>query len=262
MTAVAMGMQPIPGLHAPLNVNDLDRACTMNLPSSYNGLPRIHASMSLGQHHISTLVEMFARYDTLGKLGFILLHKHDSIVDGQVKLETKLETVPGGKWIKPASITSLDPNKMHGTVFNFLSEESRLVPYEFGQGPSTHSNIDDNAVKGFIDYITKHDLVDKIALQVLEPVKEGEPTELTAEVELGEENGTVVLPMSRIKNPDFIPTGWSVATQQSGGPEPKETETWQVQVVKGKETHKVFISHAADEKELLEELVYHEVIEA
>ena len=210
--------------------------------------------MSLSQDHINNLVALFARHDMLGKLDFLLLHKHDSILDGQVKLETKLETVPDGKWIKPTSINSLDLNDIHGTVFNFVPGENCLVPYEFGKGPSPRSNIDNNAVKGFIDYITKHDLVGKIALQVSEAVKDGGPKERTAEVELGEKNGTVVLPVSMFKAPDFIPTGWP----DPEGPGPNEY--WQKQVVKDKETHRVFVDQIENETGLLDELVRQGII--
>lgn len=192
----------------------------------------------------------------LEKLGFHLLHKHDSLPDGKVKLETMLETVPNGKWNKPTSIDTLDLNNIHGTVFNFVPGEQRLVPYEFAKGRSPVFEVADNCVKDFVDYITEHDLINRVALQVLEPVKDGRPKEV------GAKNGTVSLPVSMLNNPDLLPTGWSGAAQPPGDPDPQPgpNETWQKQVVKNKETHRVFISQAEDEKELLDELVYHEVI--
>jgi hypothetical protein len=148
----------------------------------------------------------------------------------------------------------LDLNNIHGTVFNFVPEENCLVLYELSKGLLLYSNIDNNAVKGFIDYITKYNLVGKIVFQVSEAVKNDRPKERIADVELGEKNGTVVLPMSIFKAPDFISTGWPDLEGL------KPNEHWQKQVVKDKEIYKVFVSQVANEEELLDELVCYKVI--
>src|ERR1700722_12571612 len=165
--------------------------------------------MHVSQDHIKNLLAMIARYRLREKLGIHLLHKHEPISKGQVKLETKLETMTG-KWIKPIPMDSLDLNNIHGVVFKFVAGEHRLVPYEFGEGPSPVSMSDvvnNNCIEEFAYYITKNNLVNVIALQFLDSVKDGQPKECTAEVKVGKYR-TIVLPKSIMNGREFIPTGW------------------------------------------------------
>ncbi|EEQ30018.1 hypothetical protein McanCB56680_001047 [Microsporum canis] len=122
--------------------------------------------MKISQAHVKNLVTTITQYGLGKKLGIHLLHKHEPLPDGQVKLEMKIESAPG-KWIKPTLIDSLDLSNIHGVTFKVVPGENRLVSYEFGEGPSPVSNSDvvnSNCVKDFISYVTKHDLVDAIAL--------------------------------------------------------------------------------------------------
>ncbi|KAM5463530.1 hypothetical protein MferCBS49748_005882 [Microsporum ferrugineum] len=175
------------------------------------------------QAHVKNLVTTITQYGLGKKLGIHLLHKHEPLPDGQVKLEMKLESAPG-KWIKPILIDSLDLSNIHGITFKVVPEENRLVPYEFGEGPSPVFNSDvvnSNCVKDFISYVTKHDLVDAIALQFLE----GEPNECTAEVEL-ERYGTIVLPKSMVNGVEFTPISWYEATLPNKPEGPGPGEHW------------------------------------
>lgn len=73
-------------------------------------------------------------------------------------------------------------------------------------------------LNAFIDYITKNDRVDVIALQLLDGMAE----EPTAEVEVGD--STIVLPKSMVNNVESPPKGWPDTTQpdEPGGPGPDE----------------------------------------
>ncbi|KAH6677232.1 hypothetical protein B0J14DRAFT_651120 [Halenospora varia] len=54
MTATAVkAIQPIPGLHSPLTVDDMNKSKT-----TYNGLPRIPSDMHVSQDHIKNLLAM------------------------------------------------------------------------------------------------------------------------------------------------------------------------------------------------------------
>ncbi|EGC47475.1 predicted protein [Histoplasma capsulatum var. duboisii H88] len=224
---------------------------------TYNGLPRIHPDMKISPDHIKNLVAMIARYGLGKKLGIHLLHKHESIPDGQVKLEKKLETT-SGKWVRPISIDSLNLNNIHGVAFKVVPGENRLVPYEFGEGisPVCKSDVADNGcVKDFISYTTKHDLVDAISLQFLD----GQPKECTAEVEL-EQYGTIVLPKSMVNGIEFTPTGWPDSTQPVEPEGSAPGEHWAKVKVGTKETHRVFVDQVEDEKELMDKLILQGVI--
>jgi hypothetical protein len=212
--------------------------------------------MHVSQDHIKNILALIAQCGLREKLGIHMLHKHESIPKGQVKLETKLETT-AGKWIKPIPIDSLDLNNMHGVVFKFVAGEHRFVPYEFGEGPSpvSMSDVVNKCIEKFVDYITKNNLVDVIALEFLDSVKDGQPKECTAEVEVG--NGTVVLPKSIVNGSVFIPTGWP-DTSQPGDPdgEPDPGTHWAPVKVGTKETHRVFVDQIENETELLDKLAH------
>jgi len=218
--------------------------------------------MHVSQDHVKRLLAIFAQHGLREKLGIHLLHRHEPISKGQVKLETKLETTPG-KWVKPIAVDSLDLNKIHGVVFKFVAEEYRLVPYEFGEGPSPVSLsdvVDNNCIKEFVHYITKNNLIDVIALEFLDSVKGAQPKESTAEVEVGE-YGTIVLAKSMMIGGKLIPTGWPDISQPcdpDGEPDPGTH--WAEAKVGGKVTHKVFVDQIKNEKELLDELVRQGII--
>jgi hypothetical protein len=180
-------------------------------------------------------------------LGIHRLHKHDNIPGEQVKLETKLKTKPG-KWVKPTPIDSLDLSNTYPVVFKFVFEpvtgKLHLDPYEFGEGPSPVSPCDvdgNNCIKEAADYVIRNNLLDVIALEVLDPVEDAKPMECTAEFELGK-YGTIVLPKSMMNGGNMIPTGWPNTSQPfdpDGEPDPGTH--WAEAKVGDKVTHKVFV---------------------
>lgn len=202
-------VRPIPGVHLPLTADHMNDSNT-----TYNELPRISSDMHVSQDHVKNLLAIFVKHGLREKIGIHRLHKHDDILQKQVKLETKLTTKPG-KWIKPVPIDSLNLNNIHPVVFKFVFEFSagqlslRLDPYEFGEGPSPVSicDVDNSCMEEVANYITKNNLVDVIALQFLDPDKDShQPKESTAEIEVGK-YGTIVLPKSMMIGGKLIPTG-------------------------------------------------------
>lgn len=205
---------------------------------------------------------MFEKYGMSEVLGVHLLHRHEPLSDGEIKLEAKLDTVHNGKWSRPTPIAGLDMSDIHAVTFRFVAGDIVLLPYEFAKGPSPDIEIKDSCIEAVLNYVTDHQLFDQVALQILDSVKDGQPRAYTAEIEVGKLNGTVTLPVDMVKNPSLLPTGWSGNTQKPNDPEPQPgpNESWQKQVVRDKETHRVFISQARDEEELLAELTEHGVI--
>ncbi|KAF2105236.1 hypothetical protein BDV96DRAFT_617892 [Lophiotrema nucula] len=236
--------------------------------ATYNGLPRISSDMHVSQYHIKNLLAIPAKHGLREKIGIHLLHKHDDIPKEQVKLETKLKTKPG-KWTKPIPIDSLDLKNIHPVVLKFVLESVtgelrlHLDPYEFGDGPSPVSpcDVDDNnCIKEVADYITRNNLVDVIALEFLHSVKDAQPRECTAEVEVGK-YGTIVLPKPMMKSGKLIPTSWPNTSQPfdpDGQPDPGTH--WVEAKVKDKVTHKVFVDQIENETDLLDELVRQGII--
>lgn len=261
-TAV-MTVQAIPGIHFPLTVDDMNKS-----NATYNGLPRISSDMHVSQDHIKNLLATFAKHGLDEKIGIHLLHKHDDIPKEQVKLETKLKTKPG-KWIKPIPIPSLDLNNIHPVVLRLVIESTagelrlHLDPYEFGHGPSPVSlfDIDNNScIKEVADYIIRNNLVNMVALEVLDTVKDGQPRECTAEIEVGN-YGTIMLPKSLMNGGKLIPTSWPNTSQPfdpDGEPDPGTH--WVEAKVRDKVTHKVFVDQVEDETDLLDELVRQGII--
>jgi len=264
-TAV-MAVQPIPGVHTPLSVDHMNKSNT-----TYNGLPRISSDMHVSQDHIKNLLAIFVKHGLREKIGIHRLHKHDDILEEQVKLETKLTTKPG-KWIKSVSINSLDLDNIHPVVFKFVFKLVaggiclRLDPYEFREGPSPVSvcDLDDNkCIEEVADYITRNNLANVIALEFLDSVKDvQQPQEPTAEVEVGK-YGTIVLPKSMMIGGKLIPTGWPDINQPYDPEgEPPPGEHWnEAKKPDGAITHKVHVNSVKNETELLEELVRQGIIE-
>jgi hypothetical protein len=157
--------------------------------------------MHVSQDHVKNLLAIFVKHGLREKIGIHRLHKHDDILEEQARLETKLKTRPG-KWFKPVPIDSLNLNNIHSVVFKFVFDfvagelRLRLDPYEFSEGPSPISvcDVDNNCLEEAADYIIENNLVNVIALQFLDSVKDVQhPKESTAEVEVGK-YGTIVLP--------------------------------------------------------------------
>lgn len=207
--------------------------------------------------HIKGLIEIIIRHQQLKKFSFHLVHRHDSIANNTVRLESDLECLPG-KWNKATLIDSLDLTKIYPVVIKFLPELNRLVPFEFGEGPSPVSATDVNGdfIQEFIGYLIQHNLSNVIALEVVHPVEEHQNIECTAEIEV-DKLGTVVLPQSMVKALEFIPTGWPGPLQPSEG-DPPAGQSWAPRV---NESHKVFINKPIiTAKELMDELVCQGVI--
>lgn len=66
--------------------------------------------------HLDALTTIIKKNDMVGKLAVHLLHSHEPLGVGEVKLEDKLETAPG-KWMRPVLADSLDPACLHGLAF-------------------------------------------------------------------------------------------------------------------------------------------------
>ncbi|KAG4439231.1 hypothetical protein IFR05_005269 [Cadophora sp. M221] len=148
------------------------------------------------------------------------------------KLEAALKTVTG-KWMKPVQLDSLDLNNIHEIVFKLDPKEKCLVPYEFAEGSMAVSET------GTID----NDFVDNLYWGAIE--RDGQHTPFTAEFELGG-NGTITLPISIMKVVELVPTSWLDATWCGTGKpidaEPPAGQSWAKKVVKGVETHAVFVN--------------------
>ncbi|KAF2175645.1 hypothetical protein K469DRAFT_609952 [Zopfia rhizophila CBS 207.26] len=194
---------PIPGLDRPLTKDNMNESTT-----TYNSLLRIQSEMHVDMDHVKVLVEIISRHDQLGRFGFHLVHRHDPIANDMVRLESDLGIVPG-KWNKATSIDSLDLCNIHGVIFKFVSEQNRLVPFEFGEGPSpvSASDVNDKFVQEFTGYLTKNNLTNMFALEVVHPAEGDQPNECTAEVEV-DKLGTIILPKYMVNAKEFLPTGW------------------------------------------------------
>ncbi|KAK7413646.1 hypothetical protein QQX98_007471 [Neonectria punicea] len=207
--------------------------------------------------HVKELVNIIARHHQLGRFSFHLLHRHDPIANDTVRLETDLG-VMHGKWNKATSIDSLDLRSIHGVVFMFIPQQNRLVPFEFGEGPSpvSASDVNDKFVQEFTGYLNKNNLADMFALEVVHPAEGGQPNECTAEVEV-DKLGTVVLPKSMVNAKEFLPTGWP-GTLQPGDSQPPAGQSWAKKV---DESHQVFINKSIGAAgELVDELVRQGII--
>lgn len=188
--------------------------------------------------HVKELVKIIARHGQFGRFSFHLVHRHDSIADDTVRLESDLGVMPG-KWNKATSIDSLDLRDIHGVVFKFTPEQNRLVPFEFAEGlsPISTNDVYDEFVREFLDYLIENGLADTFALEVVHPTKAGQPNECTAEIEV-DKFGTVVLPRSMVNATEFLPTGWPGALQPDES-DPPPGQSWAKKV---DQSHKVFIN--------------------
>lgn len=157
--------------------------------------------------------------------------------------------------MKLVQFDSLDLNNIHGIVFKLYPKKKWLVPYEFAEGPmlvfesrTVDNNLVDNLasfVNDFVNYVEKNKLANMIGLQFWGAIEDdGQHPPFTAEFELGEE-GTIILPISILKDVELIPTSWPDATW-SGISKPTDIDpplgqSWAKKVVKSVETQAVFV---------------------
>lgn len=235
----------------------------------------MHNDMDPGREHIKNLAAIIGQHKMIGKFAAELLHKHEDTPAGQVKLEVDINTMPAelikpflaeiidpskleaslkivsGKWMKPVQLDSLDLNNIHGIAFKLDPKEKCLLPYEFAEGPMSvfqSGTIVNNFVDNFVNYVEKNNLTNMIGLQFLGTIEnDGQHMPFTAEFELGEK-GTITLPTSILKDVELVPTSWPDATWSGTGKptdtEPPPGQSWAKKVVKGVETHAVFVNKA------------------
>lgn len=242
----------IPGLHQPFTKADVKEATTR-----YNNLPRIHPEMDVDLNHVKELVNIIVQHNQVGIFGFHLVHRHDPIANGTIRLESDLGVIPG-KWNKPTLIDSLDLSNMHGNIFQFDPEQAQLLPIEFGDGPPpiTAADIPTEFISDFTAYLAKNSLTNIFALEIVHPVDGSR--QCTAEIEV-DGLGTVVLPKSMVRAKGFLPTGWPGQHQPSDG-DPPAGQSWAKKV---DESHKVFINKdIGTAGELVDELTLMGVIAA
>jgi hypothetical protein len=117
------------------------------------------------------LVRMIVDHNIVGKLAVHLLHSHEPLKPGEVKLENKLETAPG-KWMRPVPAASLDPASLYSLAFKIELKDGEnktlcLILYEFAKGPSPVAK-DDKKVLDYMmvlaNYIILRGLADLLAL--------------------------------------------------------------------------------------------------
>ncbi|GAB0139242.1 hypothetical protein EsDP_00007455 [Epichloe bromicola] len=205
--------------------------------------------MDPGQEHIKNLAAIIGQHQMTGKFAAGLLHRHEDTPAGQVKLEVELKTMPD-KLIKPVLAEIVDPSKLDTTLEARTGKWMRPIQFDsldlnnFAEGPIPLSKDDStlaNFVNDFVNYVKRHNLANVIGLQFLGPIKDdGKYIPPTAEFELGKE-GTVSLPTSVVKDGELVPTSWPGAGKPTDG-KPPAGQSWAKKVVKGVETHQVFVS--------------------
>jgi hypothetical protein len=215
--------------------------------------------MHVNTTNVKELVEIIVRHGQLGKFSFHLLHRHDPIANNTVRLESDLGVVPG-KWNKATLIDSLELNNIHPVLIKFVPEQNRFVPFEFGEGlsPLSADDVDGKFIEEFTGYLTRNNLANIFALEVVHPAEGGQLNECTAEVEVGN-LGTVVLPKSMVNAKEFVPTGWPGPLQLGDSKSsPPPGQSW-VKLASG--SHKIFVkSPISSARELVNELVHQGVV--
>lgn len=183
------------------------------------------------------------------------LHRHDEAPEKTIRLEADVPGVTGMKWNRATPITEklLAEDKMHPTFFKV--EGDNLVAFEFAEGPSplNGQKLSPEFMIDIVAYLIKHDLTNLIAMEVADFTKaramDAVPTgELEVVWGFTKENFTVVLPLDRIVDGVVEPvlTGWNVkdGIPENVDAEPPAGQSWAKQVIKGVETHRVFVSSA------------------
>ncbi|KAJ0159437.1 hypothetical protein CTA2_9689 [Colletotrichum tanaceti] len=233
MTNTNVMTRPVcPGLLQPITEADLEASALL-----YNSLPRIHSGMRVETAHVTKLLELINKHEMQGLLGLHLLHKHDDIANGTIRLESDLG-VMSGSWSKAAPIDSIHLRSIHPVAFRYMPQENRLAPFEFAEGPSSTMFSDQHHefFTEFSRYLDKHHLSNDLALEIAPFGADGHRQECTAEVEV-ENNGTVVLPKSMVNSTSFLPTGWFDLVLSEDSDTPPAGQTWAKLV---NTSHKVF----------------------
>ncbi|KID60225.1 hypothetical protein MAN_10095, partial [Metarhizium hybridum] len=243
-TSSSMSMGPVPSVHRHLTNADLDLASL-----TATGLPRIHKNLKVPDGHLDALTTIIKNYDMVGKVAVHLLHSHEPLGKGEIKLENKLETAPG-KWMRPVSADSLDPASLHGLAFKIDHSDDEntafnLVPYEFvkGQSPVKGDGIALECMAELAKYIVQKGLVDVLALQFID----GDDLSAgpTAEVEV-EGLGTITLPQSMQKIGSLVPVSWPgpIVDPASQLSTPPAGQHWnEATKPDGTKTHKVHVDN-------------------
>ncbi|KAI5920904.1 hypothetical protein F4810DRAFT_702683 [Camillea tinctor] len=237
-TADIVKLVTMPSIHQPLTKDDLMGATEIR--------------------HINNILNSIITHDLSEKFQVHLLHRHDLVENGTIKVESDLEGLPG-KWNKPTQIDSLDLGNVHGVMYRPDTDKSRFAPVKFAHGPLPISW--NGVVASFLgevaEYFMKNNLADSLALEIAQPVKPGQPRECTAELEVGD-YGTVTLPQSMVVAKESLPTGWSTISGLGDSEEPPPGQTWSKMV---NEAHKIFINKPiGGAQELVDELVGQQVV--
>ncbi|KAK1992432.1 hypothetical protein LX36DRAFT_662416 [Colletotrichum falcatum] len=225
----------------------------------YNHLPRIHEHMQSDRVHVAELLRLIENHGYHKKLGLHLLHKHEDIADGTIRLESDLGVV-SGSWNRATPIDSIDVGSIHATAFRYMPEENRLVPFEFAKGSQSImlNEKDLPFLVEFASYLKEHSLADALALEVAPHEAGSSSREGTTEIEIGGA-GTVVLSISMVNNKSFLPTGWFCLDHLDDS-EPPKGQTWS-KMTNG--SHKVFNNNSVGTPvDLVQELTHEGVIKA
>ncbi|KAI1318808.1 hypothetical protein F5Y16DRAFT_391575 [Xylariaceae sp. FL0255] len=250
-------IDPVPGVHRLLTKEDLE--LSFNIATS---LPRINKDMKVQEDHLRALTTIISGHSMVGKLAVHLLHSHEPLKEGHIKLENKLEIVPA-KWMRPVFADSLDPASIHGLTFKIERRSVggagfALIPYEFAKGPSPITKDDKKALgcmAEIVEYLIQNTLTDILALQFVNDDLSAGPT---AEVEVGG-LGTMTLPQSIQRLGTLVPVSWPGSTlvdAVSQLSEPPPGQHWnEATKSDGTKTHKVHVDNVDTIEDILESLV-------
>jgi hypothetical protein len=182
-------------------------------------------------------LSIIRRYELESTFQVHLIHRHDRIEQGLLRVESDLKTI-SGSWTKPIAIEHLNLHEIHGTVFMLLPDK-RFISYEFCEGPPPVSlaNIDIRFLGELATYLLDHELTNLVGLEV----RHGKQAMGMVEFETNG-GGTVLLPESQaVYGRLDRATAWTLGkkkgpTEPGGTPDPgthwAETTT---------EKHKVFM---------------------
>ncbi|KAF2184559.1 hypothetical protein K469DRAFT_688571 [Zopfia rhizophila CBS 207.26] len=181
---------------------------------------------------LETYLTLFVRHNVHTILGVHLIHGHFEIPEDTVMLGKNFEN-PLGRWTKPTDMNTIDLNTIHGHIF--ILKNNEFLAYEYQDGPMPDlSEVGQNFVAEFVNYITSNGLTDVLGLQVLIDGMESDMSELILE------RGTVMLDTSKVKGcvPTRI-TGWKFEVRD-GEPRACQANETHAEMTSG--NHKVFNS--------------------
>ncbi|KAH7461552.1 hypothetical protein FOMA001_g19034 [Fusarium oxysporum f. sp. matthiolae] len=245
----------LPGINQKLTKGDLKLGSVIAA-----GNPRIHKGMAVPDSHLQCLTAIVEKHNMVDKIAIHMLHSHEPLREGEIKLEKELKTAPG-TWMRPTSADSLDPTSLHSLAFkidhkNGEDTDFSLIPYEFGEGPSPVEGDKKplECMAELAKYIVAEDLAGVFALQVVR--SDDLSTGPTAELEV-EGHGTITLPQSMQKIGTLVPVSWPTSVHgnapQLSGPPPGQH--WNESTKPdGTKTHKVHVDSAESEKDILKSL--------